>query len=252
MAKTEVILIQNIVGLGAESDQVKVAAGYARNYLFPQGLAIPLTGANKRRLEVLRQRRAEREAHEFNTMNELAKSVSKLLCLIIVKTGEDGKMFGTVTSGMIADQLKTQFDISLDKKKIHLETPIRALGDYEVELRLHQDVTGKLKVHVESSTPLPAPEVAPAAEAKKEEHPKTEKRGRRPEGTHGKPEAAHAKGEAGEKKPHGPRPERAARPDRPHRPERAPKPEKAAAGQKAAGAEKAPSPDKAPAPPKAE
>src|SRR5512142_3497224 len=157
---TEVILTHNIVGLGAESDQVKVAPGYARNYLIPQGLAIPLTAANKRRLEVLRQRRAEREAHELNTMTELAKSVSKLLCLITVKTGEDGKMFGTVTSGMIADQLKTQFDITLDKKKIHLEQPIRALGDHEVELRLHPDVTTSLKVRVESSTPSPEPAAA--------------------------------------------------------------------------------------------
>jgi large subunit ribosomal protein L9 len=74
MAKTEVILIQNIVGLGGESDLVKVAAGYARNYLFPQGLAVPLTAANKRRIEALKQRRAEREAHEFNTMSELSKS----------------------------------------------------------------------------------------------------------------------------------------------------------------------------------
>ena len=155
MAKTEVILTHNIVGLGGESDQVKVAAGYARNYLFPQGLAIPLTAANKRRLEVLRQRRAEREAHELNTMTELSKSLSKLICLITVKTGEDGKMFGTVTSGMIADQLKTQFDVTLDKKKIHLEQPIRALGDHEIELRLHQDVVTTLKVRVESSTPLP-------------------------------------------------------------------------------------------------
>ena len=240
MAKTEVILTHNIVGLGGESDQVKVAAGYARNYLFPQGLAIPLTGANKRRLEVLRQRRAEREAHEFNTMNELAKSVSKLLCVVTVKTGEDGKMFGTVTSGLIADQLKTQFDVSLDKRKIHLETPIRALGEYEVELRLHHDVTGKLKLRVESSTPLPAAPAAPAGEAKKEEHPRTEKRGRRPEGAHGKPEAAPAKGEAGEKKPYGKRPERHPRPDRPPRPERAPKAEKPAA------------PEAAPKPPKAE
>ena len=79
MAKTEVILTHNIVGLGGESDQVKVAAGYARNYLFPQGFAIPLTGANKRRIEVLKQRRGEREAHEFNTMTELAKGVSKLI-----------------------------------------------------------------------------------------------------------------------------------------------------------------------------
>ena len=103
MPKTEVILIHNIVGLGAESDQVKVAAGYARNYLFPQGFAIPLTGANKRRIEALRQRRAEREAQEFNTMSELAKGVSKLICLVKVKTGDDGKMFGSITGGTIAD-----------------------------------------------------------------------------------------------------------------------------------------------------
>src|SRR5512139_2026071 len=154
MAKTEVILTHNIVGLGGESDHVKVAAGYARNYLFPQGLAIPVTAANKRRLEVLKQRRAEREAHELNTMTELGKSLSKLICLISAKTGEDGKMFGTVTSGMIADQLKTQFDISLDKRKIHLEHPIRTLGEHEVALRLHQDVAATLKVRVESTTPV--------------------------------------------------------------------------------------------------
>ena len=90
MPKTEVILTHNIIGLGGESDQVKVAAGYARNYLLPQGLAIPVTGANKRRLEVLRQRRAEREAHEFNAMSELAKSITKLTCVVKVKTGDDG------------------------------------------------------------------------------------------------------------------------------------------------------------------
>jgi large subunit ribosomal protein L9 len=239
--KTEVILTHNIVGLGGESDQVKVAAGYARNYLFPQGLAIPVTGANKRRLEALRQRRAEREAHELNTMTDLAKSVSKLICLITVKTGEDGKMFGTVTSGMIADQLKTQFDITLDKKKIHLEQPIRALGDHEVELRLHADVVTTLKVHVESSTPLPTPVAAPT-DAKREEA-KTEKRGRRPEGAPGRGEGAHAKGEAGEKKAH--RPERPARPERVQKPEKGAKAEKGATSDKGAAAEKAPKASKA-------
>ena len=153
MPKTEVILTHNIVGLGAESDQVKVAAGYARNYLFPQHLAIPLTASNKRRIESLRQKRAEREAHELNTMTELSKSVSKLLAVVHVKTGDDGKMFGTVTSGAIADQLKNQFDITLDKKKIHLDQPIKTLGEHEVELRLHPDVVTTLKVRVESSTP---------------------------------------------------------------------------------------------------
>src|SRR5262245_31857544 len=222
MAKTEVILTHNIVGLGGESDQVKVAAGYARNYLFPQGLAIPLTGANKRRLEVLKQRRAEREAHELNTMTELSKALSKLTCVITVKTGEDGKMFGTVTPGMIADQLKTQLDVSLDKRKIHLEHPIRTLGDHEVELRLHADVATNLKLRVESSTPIAVPETVPAPEAKKEEQ-RTEKRGRRPE-------AAGEKGEKGEKaerphgershggKPRGPRPPRAEKPAKSEKP----------------------------------
>lgn len=176
MAKTEVILTHNIVGLGGESDQVKVAAGYARNYLFPQGLAIPLTGSNKRRIESLKQRRAEREAHDLNTMTDLAKGISKLICVVSVKTGEDGKMFGTVTSGMIADQLKTQFDIVLDKKKIHLEQPIKSLGEHEVELRLHADVKSTLKVRVESNTPLPDKTAAPVVEA-----PKTQTRAKRGE-----------------------------------------------------------------------
>jgi large subunit ribosomal protein L9 len=223
MPKTEVILTHNIVGLGGESDHVRVAAGYARNYLFPQGLAIPLTGANKRRLEVLRQRRAEREAHELNTMTELAKSIGKLTCVITVKTGEDGKMFGTVTAGMITDQLKTQFEIILDKRKIHLEHAIRTLGDHEVELRLHQDVTATLKVHVESTTPPPPlPVAAPEGEAKKDDQ-RTEKRGRRPEGPPGKaekPERAEKaerteKAEGGEKKPRAPRPDRPPRGERP-------------------------------------
>ena len=177
--KTEVILTSNIVGLGGESDQVKVAAGYARNYLFPQRLAIPLTQANKRRLEALRQRRGERESHEFNTMSEMSKGLAKLVCLIKVKTGDDGKMFGAVTAGVIADELKHQFDVTLDKRKIHLEHPIKTVGEYEVELHLHAEVKGTLKVRVESTTPPPTPEAAAAAEAKKEEGRRTEKRGHR-------------------------------------------------------------------------
>ena len=221
MAKTEVILTHNIVGLGGESDQVKVAAGYARNFLFPQGLAIPLTGANKRRLEVLKQRRAEREAHELNTMTELSKSLSKLVCVIAVKTGEDGKMFGTVTPGMIADQLKIQLDVSLDKRKIHIEHPIRTLGEHEVELRLHADVATRLKVRVDSTTPLAMPAPEAAAEAKKEEGPRTEKRGRRPEG---KGEKAGAGAETGDKT--GPK-GRSDRPPRRDGPQRGPRPPRA-------------------------
>ena len=174
MAKTEVILTHNIVGLGGESDQVRVAAGYARNYLYPQRLAIPVSGANKRHLESLKQKRAEREAHEFNHMTDLAKALQKLVCVIKVKTGEDGKLFGSVTAGTIADELKHQFDIALDKKKIKLDHAIRQLGEYDVELSLHHDVKGSLKVRVESITPIAAPVAALV-----EEKPRTEKRGHR-------------------------------------------------------------------------
>jgi len=174
MAKTEVILTQHIVGLGGESDNVRVAAGYARNFLFPQRLAVPVTSANKRQIEALKQKRAEREAHEFNHMAEVAKALSKLICVIKVKTGEDGKLFGSVTSGTIADELKHQFDIALDKKKIKLEHAIRAIGEFEVELNLHAEVKGTLKVRVESTTPIAAP-----AAAVVEEKPRTEKRGHR-------------------------------------------------------------------------
>ena len=202
MPKTEVILTHNIVGLGGESDQVKVAAGYARNYLFPQGLAVPVSAANKRQLESLRQRRAEREAHEFNTMSELARGITKLTCVVKVKAGDDGKLFGSVTSGAIADELKHQFDITLDKKKIHLDHPIRALGEHEIELRLHPEVKATLKVKVESLTPLAPPPEAGDQDGGQ----RTEKRGRRP-GFEGKVEA---KPEAEAKPaPKGKRPERA-------------------------------------------
>jgi len=238
MAKTEVILTHNIVGLGGESDQVKVASGYARNYLFPQRLAIPLTQTNKRQIEALRQRRAEREAHEFNTMSELAKAVSKLICLVKVKAGEDGKLFGSVTAGMIADELKHQFDITLDKRKIHLEHPIRALGEHEIELHLHAEVKGTLKVRVESLTPAPVLTPEAAAEAKAAEEgrrPRTEKRGygRRDAEVEApdkavKPEKAEA---AGEKKP------RAPKGDKPVKAAKAPKAEKAEKPEKPAKAE---------------
>jgi large subunit ribosomal protein L9 len=249
MPKTEVILTHNIVGLGGESDQVKVAAGYARNYLFPQRLAIPMTRANKRHTEALRQRRAEREAHEFNTMTELAKGVAKLICVIKVKAGEDGKMFGSVTVGVIADELKHQFDISLDKRKIHLEHPIRTLGDHEIELHLHAEVKSTLKVRVESTTPVIAPV---SAEPKKEEgrEPRREKYGharRDAEGEKaGKPETAEAKPKAekhGEK--HG---EKHAKAEKAEVAEAKPKGEK----HEHVKAEKAEKAEKAPKAPKAE
>jgi len=168
MSKTEVILVKNVVGLGAETDHVKVAPGFARNFLIPRGLAVALTATNQRRLEVLKQRRAEREAHELNAMSEIGRSLAKLTLQLKVKTGEDGKMFGSVTAGLIADELRNQFEAAVDKKKIHIEHPIKTLGDHEVDLRLHSDVNIKLKVHIESSNPPPPKVEEPAAKGGKE------------------------------------------------------------------------------------
>ena len=201
MAKTEVILTHNVVGLGGESDRVKVAAGYARNYLFPQRLAIPLTQANQRRLDVLRQRRVEREAKDLSTMTELSQALSKLTLVITVKTGEDGKLFGSVTPGTIADELKHQFEAAVDKRKIHLPQPIKGVGEYDVELRLHPQVTTPLKVRIQSTTPAPTPAPTPGTEARFERRPRPTIEGRKEQGPKretGRP--AEAEKESG--KPH--------------------------------------------------
>jgi len=210
MPKTEVILTHNVVGLGAESDHVKVAAGYARNYLFPHGLAIPLTQANKRQIEALKKKRTDREAKELHTMSELATTLSKLTLVLHVKTGEDGKLFGSVTAGTIADELRHQYDAQLDKRKIQLAHPIKTLGEHDVPLHLHHDVNCTLKVRVESSTPL-SPEVQAAlaaakASAAKQEAGRDEGKGaragkgdRREKSEKGEAKPAKAEGKKGDK-----------------------------------------------------
>ena len=164
MAKTDVILIKNVDGLGGESDQVNVTTGYARNYLLPQGLAIPLTQGNERRLEALRKQRRSREIREAKDAKELSASFKHLILHLKVKTGDTGKMYGSVTPANIIEQLDEQFEIKIDRRKVHLTDPIRTVGDHDVELRLHPDIMTTLKVRVESTTP-PLPEKEATAEA---------------------------------------------------------------------------------------
>ena len=164
MAKTDVILIKNVDGLGGESDQVNVTTGSARNYLLPQGLAIPLTDGNERRLEAHRKVRLAREIREAKDAKELAASFKHLILQLKVKTGDTGKMYGSVTPSNIIEQLDEQFEIKLDRRKVHLEEPIRTVGDHDVELRLHTEVKTSLKVRVESTNSLPDEEAEPAAE----------------------------------------------------------------------------------------
>jgi large subunit ribosomal protein L9 len=218
---------------------VKVAAGYARNYLFPQGLAIPLTMANKRQIEALQKRRVDREAKELHTMTELASTLSKLTLVIHMRTGEDGKLFGSVTSGTIADELRHQYDAQVDKRKIHLQQPIKNLGEHEIPLHLHHDVNCTLKVRVESSTPL-SPEVQAAiaaqavAQKREKEAPKAEAKSGKEGGPRGRtPGKGEHKGEG--KAPRGEAKE--AKTEKPAKAEKAERAEKS--GEKKAKAAKA-------------
>ena len=123
MATTVVLLVQPVEGLGGEGDQVKVRAGYARNYLLPLGIAVPLTSANRKQVESLKRRRAEREMSELNGAQELGKKLEKTSLAFAVKTGEGGRMFGAITSQDIYDKLVAS-GMEIDKKKIQLFTPV--------------------------------------------------------------------------------------------------------------------------------
>ena len=150
MAKQEVILLKQVGGLGSESDCVQVASGYARNYLIPGGLAIPVSARNLRQMEVLKARRLERETREVDAANELASSLSRLYLVVKVRTGENNQLFGSVTAATISDELKQQFDVDIDRRKVQLEHPIKQLGEYDVDLKLHGGIQAALKVKVES------------------------------------------------------------------------------------------------------
>lgn len=157
MAHTEVLLVKPVDGLGGEGDQVKVRAGYARNFLLPRKIAVPLTASNRKHVESLKKRRAEREAQELNGAQELAKKLEKTSLAFAVKTGEGGKMFGAITVQDLHDKLAAA-GLSIDKKKILLYTPVKALGKHTVKIKLHSDVAVEVNFDVVSENPI---EVAP-------------------------------------------------------------------------------------------
>ncbi|OIR18734.1 50S ribosomal protein L9 [mine drainage metagenome] len=167
MANSEILLLKPVDGLGGEGDQVKVRAGYARNYLLPRGFGVPLTRANRKQVESLKKRRAEREAQELAGAQELAKKLEKTSIAFVVKTGEGGKMFGSITANDLHDKL-VEAGVQIEKKKIHLHTPVKAIGKHEVKIKLHADVSVELSFDVVSENPI-VPTVEEAPEAPKKE-----------------------------------------------------------------------------------
>ena len=168
MAHTEVLLVKPVEGLGGEGDQVKVRAGYARNFLLPRKIAVPLNASNQKHVDALKKRRAEREQSELNGAQELAKKLEKTSLAFAVKTGEGGKMFGAITAQDIHEKL-TASGVELDKRKIHLFNPVKTLGKHTVKIKLHADVSVELPFDVVSENPIEpaATEVAAPAEEKR-------------------------------------------------------------------------------------
>jgi len=143
----EVILRQDVETLGSRGEVVRVAAGYARNYLIPQGMAVANTSANTKVLEQERVRVAVTEAKERGEAEELAGKLADVSCTIMVSAGVDDKLYGSVGASDIAAALADE-GVEIDRRKIQLDEPIKALGVYAVPVKIHRDVIAKVKVWV--------------------------------------------------------------------------------------------------------
>jgi large subunit ribosomal protein L9 len=143
----EVILRQAVEKLGHPGDIVKVSPGYGRNFLLPRGLAYEATPGNRKRIEQERQRLESAEEQRRGAAQEIAGKLEQVSLTFSARVGDEGKLFGSVTSADIAQQLEQQ-GFHIEKRQIELHEPIRALGVYRVPIRLHADVHPEIKVWV--------------------------------------------------------------------------------------------------------
>lgn len=145
----KVILKQDVKGLGKAEDLVNVNDGYARNFLFPRGLAVEASASNINIMKTRKEAEKSKKARELAQARELAEKLKNILVVIKTKSGENGKLFGSITSKDISDKLKKDFKIDIDKKKIVLPEPIKSTGNFDIEVKLYPEVSGKLSVKIE-------------------------------------------------------------------------------------------------------
>ena len=145
----QVILKQDIKGTGKAGDIVKVNDGFARNKLIPSGVAVEATEANKRAIAREKANQAEKIAAERAAATELAERLKAKPIVVKTKVGEGGKLFGSITSMDIANAIKAQLDIDIDKKKIVLDKPIKEIGSTQVEVKLYQEIVATVDIKVE-------------------------------------------------------------------------------------------------------
>ncbi len=154
MANTEVLLLKQVENLGGEGEQLTVKAGYARNFLFPQKLAMPVNRANKKQIEALLKAREVREANERSEAEKLAEKLAGITIAFAVKTGEGGKMFGSVTASDLIERLAAE-GVELSKKQVHLHA-VKELGKHTAEIKLHKAVKADFTFEVVSENPIEA------------------------------------------------------------------------------------------------
>lgn len=146
MAK-EILLMADVADLGSEGDVVSVTDGYARNYLLPRKLGAPVTDATRRRLVKIREEREAGKKAELEAAKARAGKLANVSCTIAVQTGEDDKMYGSVSDAQIADALKEQ-GVEIDRHALVLDDPIKELGVFDVAIKLHPEVEASIKVWV--------------------------------------------------------------------------------------------------------
>ncbi|NLK63851.1 MAG: 50S ribosomal protein L9 [Tissierellia bacterium] len=144
----KVILLEDIKNIGKKGQVINAKDGYARNYLFPKNLAIEATEANLRNLELAKKKKEEKETEILEEAKALEEELLKKTIVIKTKTGEKGKLFGSITTKEISEILEKEHKIIIDKKKFDLDEPIKSVGEYNVKIKLHPKVNAKLKVIV--------------------------------------------------------------------------------------------------------
>jgi large subunit ribosomal protein L9 len=144
----KVILLEDVKNVGKKGQIINAKDGYAINFLFPKNLAIEATDVNLKNLENAKKRKEDKEKKIFEEAKVLEEQLMQKTIVIKTKTGENGKLFGSITTKEIADILEKEHGISIDKKKYDLEEPIKSVGEYYVKIKLHPTVNAKLKVIV--------------------------------------------------------------------------------------------------------
>ncbi len=144
----KVILTQDIKGVGKKDEIINANDGYARNFLFPKKLAVEANNQNMNLLQGRKDSANYKKEQDKEKANEIKEKISKIMLKIEVKAGESGKIFGSITSKEIAAELKKQYNIDIDKKKINLKEPIKELGTFTIDVKLYEGIIGKLKIDI--------------------------------------------------------------------------------------------------------